>query len=164
MIPLHYCTPPVRTRITCTLVYHSEVKTAPLLTGTLFYLTMLSLLSWESFVIHDGSESFWGTGTGPGEKQGLVFQLSDDWVTRIMRVVPKLRWLVAGFEPRSGHVGFVVNKVELGQVFSEYLGLLCQVSFHWLLHIHHLSSGAGAMGQLVAEVPNVLRLTPPEET
>jgi hypothetical protein len=42
--------------------------------------------------------------------------------------VSLLRWLVAGFplwlfrfEPRSGHVGFVVDKVALGQVFSKYL-------------------------------------------
>jgi hypothetical protein len=32
-------------------------------------------------------------------------------------------------------VGFVVNKVALGQVFSEYFGFLCQFSFHRLLHI-----------------------------
>jgi hypothetical protein len=40
--------------------------------------------------------------------------------------VPYLKRLAAGFlpqrpgfEPGSGHVGFVVNKVALGQVFSE---------------------------------------------
>jgi hypothetical protein len=31
-----------------------------------------------------------------------------------------------GFEPGSGHVGFVVDKVALGQVFSEYFGFPCQ--------------------------------------
>jgi hypothetical protein len=43
-------------------------------------------------------------------------------------------------------VGFVVDKVALGQVFSEYLGFPCQFSFHQLLHIHHhyLSSGASS--------------------
>jgi hypothetical protein len=30
-----------------------------------------------------------------------------------------------GFEPGSGHVGFVVDKVALGQVFSEYFGSPC---------------------------------------
>jgi hypothetical protein len=41
-------------------------------------------------------------------------------------------------------VGLVVDKVELGQVFSEYFGFPCQSSFHQLLHNHpHLSSGAG---------------------
>jgi hypothetical protein len=53
-----------------------------------------------------------------------------------------------GFDPRSGHVGFVVDKVALGQVFSEYFGFPCQSSFHQLLHNHHhLSSGAGTIGQ-----------------
>jgi hypothetical protein len=28
------------------------------------------------------------------------------------------------------HVGFVVDKVGLGQVFSEYFGFPCQSSFH----------------------------------
>jgi hypothetical protein len=43
------------------------------------------------------------------------------------KAVPHFRRLVAGFpplrpgfEPRSGHVGFVVDKVALEQVFSEY--------------------------------------------
>jgi hypothetical protein len=38
-----------------------------------------------------------------------------------------LLWL--GFDPRSGHVGFVVDKVALGRVFSEYFGLPCKFSF-----------------------------------
>jgi hypothetical protein len=51
--------------------------------------------------------------------------------------------------------------VALGQVFYEYFGFPCQYSFHRLLHIHHhLSSGAGTIGQLVADVPNGLGLTP----
>jgi hypothetical protein len=40
-------------------------------------------------------------------------------------------------EPRSSHVGFVVDKVALGHVFSEYFGFPCQSSFHRLLHNHH---------------------------
>jgi hypothetical protein len=47
-------------------------------------------------------------------------------VTAMTVAVAELKWLVAGFpsrrpgfEPRSGHVGFVVDKVALGQVFSE---------------------------------------------
>jgi hypothetical protein len=42
-----------------------------------------------------------------------------------------------GFEPRSGHVEFVVDKVAQGQVFSEYFGFPCQFSFHRMLYIHH---------------------------
>jgi hypothetical protein len=41
-----------------------------------------------------------------------------------------------GFEPGSGHVGFVVDKAALGQIFSEYFGWSCQ-AFPWLPHIHH---------------------------
>jgi hypothetical protein len=66
------------------------------------------------------------------------------------RAVPQLRRLLAGFplrrpgfEPGSGHVGFVVDKVSLGQVFYKYFGFPCQSSFHQMLHNHHhLSSGA----------------------
>jgi hypothetical protein len=48
-----------------------------------------------------------------------------------------------GFEPKSGHVGFVVDKVAVGQVFSEYFRFPCQFLFHRLPHIHHhLSSVA----------------------
>jgi hypothetical protein len=35
-----------------------------------------------------------------------------------------------GFDPKSVHVGFVVDKVAMGQVFSEYFGFSCQFSFH----------------------------------
>jgi hypothetical protein len=54
-----------------------------------------------------------------------------------------------GFEPGSSQVGFVVDKVALGQIFfSEYLGFPCQSLFHQFLHNHHhLSSGAGTIGQ-----------------
>jgi hypothetical protein len=52
----------------------------------------------------------------------------------------------------NGHVGFVVDKVALEQVFSEYFGFQCQFSFHQMLHCHHhLSSGAGTIDHTVAE-------------
>jgi hypothetical protein len=60
--------------------------------------------------------------------------------------------------------GFVVDRVVLGQVFSEYFGFPCQFSFHRLLIHHHLSSGASTVGQLVADVPSGLSVTPPQET
>jgi hypothetical protein len=59
-------------------------------------------------------------------------------------------------------VGFVVDKVALRQVSSEYFGFPYQFSFHLLLHTHHhhhhhhLSSGAGKMGETVAHVPSGL--------
>jgi hypothetical protein len=93
-------------------------------------------------------------------------------VTRLLshdfRPCHNLRRLVSGFpprwprfDPRLGHVGFVLNEVALGQVFSEYFGFPCQFSFHHLLHIH-LSSGAGILGQLMADVTTELmsHLTP----
>jgi hypothetical protein len=82
---------------------------------------------------------------------------------------PKLavpRWLVAGFyrrrpglEPEVGHVGFVVDKEELGQVISEYFGFPCQFSFRPLLHTHnHPSSGAGTIAPIMVAVPSGLTL------
>jgi hypothetical protein len=67
------------------------------------------------------------------------------------------------FEPRSGRVGFMVEKVALGEVFSEYFGFPSQFSFHQLLHTH-LSSEAGTIGELVADVPSAFSLTPPQVT
>jgi hypothetical protein len=43
------------------------------------------------------------------------------------------RWLptaAAWVRTRAGHVGFVMDKVVPGQVFSEYFGFPCQSSFH----------------------------------
>jgi hypothetical protein len=59
-------------------------------------------------------------------------------------------------------VGFVVDKVALGQVFSEYFGFPCQLAFHQMLHTH-LSSEAGTISQLVVYVSSGLSLTPPQE-
>jgi hypothetical protein len=88
-----------------------------------------------------------------------------------MLAVPYLRPLVAGFpplppgfEPRLDNVGFVVDKVALGQVFSEHFGFPCKFSYHRLLYTHHLSPGAGTIGHLVADVPSGLSLTSAQET
>jgi hypothetical protein len=61
-------------------------------------------------------------------------------------------------------VGFVIYKVALEQVFSEYFGFPCQFSFHRLRHTHHPSSEAGTIGQLVADVPSEPSLTPLQAT
>jgi hypothetical protein len=45
-----------------------------------------------------------------------------------------------------------------------YLSFPCQFSFHRLLHTHHLSSGAGIIDQLVADVPGGLSVTPVQES
>jgi hypothetical protein len=49
-------------------------------------------------------------------------------------------------------VGFVVDKVALGQVFSEYFGFPFQSLFHQILH-HHNHSGQVTIGHSVADVP-----------
>jgi hypothetical protein len=54
----------------------------------------------------------------------------------------------SGCELSVGHVGFVVDKVALGRVFSEYLGSPFY-SFHRLLHTHHHPS---SLGQRVTDV------------
>jgi hypothetical protein len=41
-----------------------------------------------------------------------------------------------GFDPKSGHVGFMVDEVALGLDFSEYFGFPCQFVFRQLLHAH----------------------------
>jgi hypothetical protein len=57
-----------------------------------------------------------------------------------------------GFKPGSDHVGFVENKVDMGQVSCTYISLHWQ-SFHRLLHNHHLPSGAGTIGRIAADIP-----------
>jgi hypothetical protein len=50
------------------------------------------------------------------------------------------RWLptaVVRVRVRAEHVGFVVDKVALGQVFSEYFVFPYQSSFHQFLHHHN---------------------------
>jgi hypothetical protein len=54
-------------------------------------------------------------------------------------------------------VEFTVDKVALGQVFSEYFGFPCQFSFHGLLFIR------STIEQIVAGISSGLRLTPPHE-
>jgi hypothetical protein len=79
-------------------------------------------------------------------------------------IAQAVRRRLPGFELRSGRVEFVVDKVAMGQVFSGYFGFSCQFSFHRLLHIHHLSSGADAVVQLVADIPSGLSQSQPQET
>jgi hypothetical protein len=52
----------------------------------------------------------------------------------------------------------------MGQVFSEYFNLPCQV-FHRLFHTHHNpTAGAGTIGQIVADVQTGPSLVPPKQT
>jgi hypothetical protein len=61
-------------------------------------------------------------------------------------------------------MGFMVNEVAFGQVFSEYCGFRCQAFYRLLQTHHHPPSWAGTVGQMLADVPSGLRLTPPQET
>jgi hypothetical protein len=70
----------------------------------------------------------------------------------VRRLVASFPFRRPGFDPRPNYVGFVVDIVALGQVFSGHLDLPCQFSFRRLLHTHHPSSGAGTISQLVADV------------
>jgi hypothetical protein len=85
-------------------------------------------------------------------------------IATVVRFVVGFPPLLPGFEPRSRHEGFVVDKLALVQVFSEYFSFLCQFSFHRLLHTHHLSFGVGTAGKIMADVPSGLSLTPTQET
>jgi hypothetical protein len=61
-------------------------------------------------------------------------------------------------------VGFVVDKVTMGRVFSKYISFP-YTTFHQLLHTHYNpSSRAGTIGQIVTDIPSGIRLTPPQET
>jgi hypothetical protein len=86
---------------------------------------------------------------------------NSSFTVNMQMVVPQLTRLVAGFPPRrpgfdpSSTWRFVVDKVALGQVSSEYFGFPCQFSFHQMLHTH-LSSRVGTIRQLVADVPSGL--------
>jgi hypothetical protein len=57
----------------------------------------------------------------------------------------------------------VVDKAELGQIFSQYFGVPSH-SFDRLFHTYDLLSGAGTIGQRVIELPSGLNLTPPQES
>jgi hypothetical protein len=65
-----------------------------------------------------------------------------DQISRQGRAITQAvsRWLTtsaAQVRARVWQVGFVVDKVALGQVLSEYFGFPCQCSFHKILHHHN---------------------------
>jgi hypothetical protein len=61
------------------------------------------------------------------------YQLVVQWLRREVAGFPTQR---SGFEPGSGHVGFMVDKAAMGQVLLRVLRFPCQSS-HRLLHTHH---------------------------
>jgi hypothetical protein len=72
----------------------------------------------------------------------IALRMKNTYLDKLGRAIAQAvsRWLPTAatrVRARSGHVGFVVKKVELGQVFSEYFGFPCQSSFHQILHPHN---------------------------
>jgi hypothetical protein len=82
------------------------------------------------------------------------------------KAVPQLRRLVAVYPPRPLRpCGICGGQSGTGVRFLQVLRFPCQFSCHWLLHTrHNLLSGAGTIGQTVADVPSELNLTRPQET
>jgi hypothetical protein len=78
----------------------------------------------------------------------------------VSRHIPNAATQVLSQFKSSGICG---GQSDTGAGSSEFFGLFCQFSFHQMLHIH-LSYGAGTIGQLVADVPSGLSLTPVQET
>ncbi|PNF13825.1 hypothetical protein B7P43_G12428 [Cryptotermes secundus] len=60
------------------------------------------------------------------------------------------RWLP---DPGSGQVGFVVDKVALGRIFSEYFGFPCQSSFYQIPHYHNHPGQARSEAGIVDSNP-----------
>jgi hypothetical protein len=84
---------------------------------------------------------------------------------KVGRVLSGFSQLWLEFKPGSGLVGFVVDKVALRKVFSDYLYFIRQFSFYQLHHTHHHhhpSSEAGIIRQTVACVPSGLSLKQPQ--
>jgi hypothetical protein len=69
----------------------------------------------------------------------------------LRRLVSDFPPQLPGFDLRSGHVGFVIDKVALGQVFFEYLGFSCRL-IPPTVPLIVMPSGVGTVGQTVADI------------
>jgi hypothetical protein len=125
------------------LKVNRRFRGSPLLTYFLSVSAWLTLrpIRWRRHISPKRRLTFNGLYSVISHKIGLFIR------SAIVQAVIRRR---PGFEPKSDNVGFVVHQVALEQASSEYFGLACQFSFHRLLHIHHhVSSGAGRIGQLM---------------
>jgi hypothetical protein len=69
----------------------------------------------------------------------------------------------AAFDPKPGHMGFMVHKMALRHIFSEYFGFSYQ-SLNRMLHSdYHPSSGVGTTGHTVDDVTSGLSPIPLQE-
>jgi hypothetical protein len=50
----------------------------------------------------------------------------------------------------------------LGAGFLRALQFPCQFLFHRLLHVHHITFGAGTIGQLVTDIPSGFSVIAPQ--
>jgi hypothetical protein len=75
-------------------------------------------------------------------------------------VIRRLPTAAARVRTQVRSCGIFGGQSSPGTSFLTVLRFPCQFSVHGLLHINHLSSGAGTTGQLVADVPSGLSLTP----
>jgi hypothetical protein len=57
---------------------------------------------------------------------GQIKPYTISYMIQLTSFAPNILSRRPGFEARSGDVGFVVDKVAMGQVFSEYFGFPCQ--------------------------------------
>jgi hypothetical protein len=63
-----------------------------------------------------------------------------------------------GLDSIASHTGFVVNKMALGRVFSQYFGFPCWFSFHQVLHVHQSSYlQSSIVSILIASLNNKLK-------
>jgi hypothetical protein len=83
-------------------------------------------------------------------------------VLQLRRLVAGFPLLWPGFEPRSGHVGFVVDREALAKVLSQNFDISCQ-AIDRLLHAYPLP-GPGTEGQTVTNIRSGPTLIPPQRT
>jgi hypothetical protein len=65
------------------------------------------------------------------EKDHLWFRAKGLAVPWLRRLVTGLSLRRPGFDPGSVHVGFVVDKVALGQAFLRVVAFPLSIPFHW---------------------------------
>jgi hypothetical protein len=80
----------------------------------------------------------------------------------LRRLVDGISWRKPWFVPGSFHVGFVMDKLALGQVFLRFSVFPCQDHLTIALH-NHMSSVGWTVGPLLTAVQRH-RLTPPTLT
>jgi hypothetical protein len=84
------------------------------------------VLHWHTWIVGE-HQYIWGTSVTVTGNGHAVAQAVSCW----------LPITVARVRVWAEHVGFVVDKSALGQIFCKYFGFPCQSSFHQFLHDHN---------------------------